>query len=541
MNAKICHASLWRRGGFYARFYSVIEAARARASRSEARTTKATRTKATCPLLKSRTGTSTRPIHAVVQRDETYVRENIQRIPSDAELANLRPAGRRKEENAATAKSLENVSPTETTSKISTELDVKSLNKRLREVVSNKRTIPSGNSSRVSSHVSPSQVFSEIKQLLRLSSQRDSQTYGLLIGNALFHARSNPLYFRTAERYFRDCQVKRQTDCHVLMLRLLQLTLEKRNDDAEKVSHRLKNESDHDDRLHSFVRILKSQSWISPTSILGLYQALSAITTFDSTTYNTLLNFLLSRKHFEECNIVITDMIKFMIVPNLTMFNILIRRFTMFQDSERVWKIYDALFSNGYIPDIKIATSLIAACTATSDFKRAYGMFGSLSRLGIRPNSHCYSAILTAAAKAMDYPSLQTYFDQMLANNIAPTQFHYAAVIQGCVFLDRFQDGWNMYLDMRRRGLNPDAHVGAHVLSLCHRARRQAEREIVEQDLKDANITLADIHRRKSRKGLMHRAGMRHKKATSLEKSTSARQSHSPKKPLDKTPDETTA
>jgi pentatricopeptide repeat protein len=126
---------------------------------------------------------------------------------------------------------------------------------------------------------------------------------------------------------------------------------------------------------------------------------------------------------------------------------------------------YDLQQHNANIDQITW-TIVITTCAQNGKAKEALNFFKQMQDGGIQPDFKTYTSVLLACSKSGNIDEARTLFDDLCSQQLCDA-VTWSTMIAGYVQNERPEEAINLYMEMQKAGVKPDATVFASLFSAC--------------------------------------------------------------------------
>eukprot|EP00898_Chlorokybus_atmophyticus_P002949 jgi/Chlat1/3655/Chrsp238S03642 len=208
----------------------------------------------------------------------------------------------------------------------------------------------------------------------------------------------------------------------------------------------------------------------------------------DAYTYGELLGACAQEGQVDRAIGLLDEMKADNVLPNIFIYNRLIALYSRSGQQERALRLIDKMQEDDVMPDVATLNSLLPAC---GTFQEAYDLMRRWEAdRGIKPDVWTYTEMIDLAGTkdAQDVSRAWELFDDMKSKGIAPDVVFYTALIKLCESAGRHGEAMRAFLSMRKDGLRPNAVTSNTVIRACVRHGDLQYAFKVYEDMRDAGL-----------------------------------------------------
>jgi len=166
------------------------------------------------------------------------------------------------------------------------------------------------------------------------------------------------------------------------------------------------------------------------TAADDLFQRMTRVGQVDVVSYNTYLKVLLANGAHADINAVLKEMSSKGCPPNVVTYNSMVKDAVGRQDTQRAWKLTDAMVRAGVMPDA-FTCSILMKCVkhnpSSEDIDRIVGL---VRRANVRPDEVLVNCLLDACVRLRDPQRITHVLEHFKASGVVPSPHAYSTLIR---------------------------------------------------------------------------------------------------------------
>ncbi|ONK77107.1 uncharacterized protein A4U43_C02F3170 [Asparagus officinalis] len=197
---------------------------------------------------------------------------------------------------------------------------------------------------------------------------------------------------------------------------------------------------------------------------------------FDCCSFSILMQACLKKDELEEVEALFRDMIDRGLKPDRIAYSTLIQAVCRKPDSKRACELLWGMKKVGLVPRGFVYTWVIGACVKQGNMEDALRVKDDMVEDTATPlNLVAATSLIKGHIDQGDLESALSLLATVAGQGIAPNNITYSIVLEGCCRMGNPDKAYEVYCQMRKGGLHPDAYVMSSLMQCFLSSNRQKQ------------------------------------------------------------------